>query len=206
MSDSSGGISGEATAIAIKAETSVVHPDSCKFTGDRVIHPGGPFAYRHIDLTDDAPLVARLFGLGQITHLLIAGPTVTVTKSSAASWDTLRRGIGAAIRENLTAGLTRTVKPVDRLARRHHHRRRSDRRCPVDRDERRMPGLLVIHCHAPGWLRDNGSPGRPAITAIVDTTDHVNGTAPFHPPGSSPSTSTSPIAIALSVNRRSHTP
>lgn len=104
MSDSAGGISGGATAIAIKAETSVVDPDSCKFTVDRVVHPGGPFAYRHIDPTDDAPLVARLFGLGQITHVLIAGPTVTVCKSSAASWDTLRRGIGAAIREHLTAG------------------------------------------------------------------------------------------------------
>ncbi|WP_395153112.1 NifU N-terminal domain-containing protein [Ilumatobacter sp.] len=187
MSDSAGGISGGVTAIAIKAETSVVDPDSCKFTVDRVVHPGGPFAYRSSDPVDDAPLVARLFELGQITHVLIAGPTVTVSKSSAASWDTMRRGIGAAIREHLTAG-----SPVilDRVA--------DDGAIGVSgRSERQI--RVAIEDLLTGMVA-------PEITAIVDTTDHASGTAPFHPPGSSPLTSTSPIAITRSTNQRSHAP
>ena len=237
MSESAGGISAGATAIAIKAETSVVDPDSCKFTVDRVVHPGGPFAYRHIDPTDDAPLVARLFGLGQITHVLIAGPTVTVSKSSAASWDTLRRAIGAAIREHLTAGspviidsvagsgapgvsgrserqvrvaiedlLTRTVNPSIAS--------HGGTITVVDLTDGVLSIEMTGGCQgcssSTATLRDGFETMArlvaPEITAIVDTTDHASGTAPFHPPGSSPSTSTSPIAITRSVNHRSHTP
>lgn len=241
MSDSVGGFSGGATAIAIKAETSVVDPDSCKFTVDRVVHPGGPFAYRHIDPTDDAPLVARLFGLGHITHVLIAGPTVTVSKSPAASWDTLRRGIGAAIREHLAAG---SPVIIDRVAGSGAPgvSLRSDRQVRVAIEDLLTrtvnpsiashggtisvvdltDGVLSIEmsggCQgcssSTATLRDGFETMArlvaPEITAIVDTTDHAGGTAPFHPAGSSPSTSTSPIAITRSANHaanhRSHTP
>ena len=241
MSDSAGGISGGATAIAIKAETSVVDPDSCKFTVDRVVHPGGPFAYRDIDPTDDAPLAARLFGLGHITHVLIAGPTVTVSKSSAASWDTLRRGIGAAIREHLAAG---SPVIIDRVADSAAPgvSQRSDRQVRVAIEDlltrtvnpsiASHGGTITVVDLTDGVLSIEMSGGcqgcssstvtlrdgfetmarlvAPEITAIVDTTDHASGTAPFHPPGSSPSTSTSPIAITRSANHtanyRSHIP
>ncbi|MFT6390926.1 MAG: Fe-S cluster biogenesis protein NfuA [Ilumatobacter sp.] len=233
MSDSAGGISTGATVIGIKAETSVADPDSCKFTVDRVVHPGGPFAYRHIDPTTDAPLVARLFGLGQVTHVLIAGPTVTVSKSTAASWDPLRREIGAAIREHLTAGspaiidsgtlgvsgrserqvrvaiedlLTRTVNPSIAS--------HGGTITVVDLTD----GVLSIEmsggCQgcssSTATLRDGFETmarlAAPEITEIIDTTDHASGTAPFHPPGLSPATSTSPIAMTRSPNHRSHTP
>ena len=32
-------------AIAIQAETSLVDPDTCKFTVSRTVHPGGPFFF-----------------------------------------------------------------------------------------------------------------------------------------------------------------
>jgi len=245
MSDSAGGISGGATPIAIKAETSVVDPDSCKFIVDRVVHPGGPFAYRHIDPTDDAPLVARLFGLGHITHVLIAGPIVTVGKSSAASWDTLRREVGAAIREHLTAG---SPVIIDRVAGSEAPgvSGRSDRQVRVaiqDLLTRTVNPSIASHggtitvvdltngvlsiemsggCQgcssSTATLRDGFETMArlvaPEITTIVDTTDHASGTAPFHPAGSSPSTSSSAIAITRSANHaanhaanhRSHTP
>ena len=131
MSDSAGADSGRVLVIGIRAETSIVDPDSCKFIVDRVVHPGGTFAYRHTDPTDDAPLVARLFGLGNITHVLIAGTTVTVTKSAAASWDTLRRAIGAAIREQLTAGLPVIIDSADNTDRASGASGRSDRQVRV---------------------------------------------------------------------------
>jgi Fe-S cluster biogenesis protein NfuA len=233
MSDSARSISERGTAIAIKAETSVVDPDSCKFTVDRVVHPGGPFAYRNTDPNDDAPLVTRLFGLGQITHVLIAGPTVTVSKSSAASWDTLRRGIGTAIREHLTAG-----SPVIIDSGAPGVSGRSERQVRVAIEDlltrtvnpsiASHGGMITVVGQTDGVLSIEMTGGcqgcssstatlrdgfetmarlvAPEITAIVDTTDHASGTAPFHPPGSSPSTSTSPIAITRSTNHRSHTP
>lgn len=241
MSDSVGGFSEGATTVAIKAETSVVDPDSCKFTVDRVVHPGGPFAYRHIDPTDDAPLVARLFGLGHITHVLIAGPTVTISKSSTASWGTLRRGIGAAIREHLITGSPVIVDHVAGSAA-PGVSQRSDRQVRVAIEDllartvnpsiASHGGTITVVDLTDGVLSIEMSGGcqgcssstatlrdgfetmarlvAPEITAIVDTTDHASGTAPFHPPGSLPSTSTSPIAITRSANhaanRRSHTP
>lgn len=239
MSDSARSIIDGVTAIAITAETSVVDPDSCKFTVDRVLHPGGPFAYRDIDPNDDAPLVARLFGLGQITHVLIAGPTVTVSKSSAASWDTLRRRIGAAIREHLTAGSPVIIDSgADSGA--PGASGRSDRQIRAAIDDlltrtvnpsiASHGGMITVVDLTDGVLSIEMSGGcqgcssstatlrdgfekmarlvAPEIATIVDTTDHASGTAPFHPPGSSPSTSTSPIAIAITrnINHRSHTP
>jgi len=237
MSDSAGGNVARSAAIAIKAETSVVDPDSCKFTVDRVLHPGGPFAYRQIDPTDDAPLVARLFGLGQIAHVLIAGPTVTVSKSSTASWDTLRRAVGAAIREHLAAGVPVIIDSVAGSAARGVSQR-SDRQVRVAIEDlltrtvnpsiASHGGTITVVDLTDGVLSIEMSGGcqgcssstatlrdgfetmarlvAPEITAIIDTTDHASGTAPFHPPGSSPSTSTSPIAITRSANHRSHTP
>ena len=208
--------------VAIRAETSVVDHDSCTFIVDRVVHPGGPFAFRHTDPTVDAPLVARLFALGDIVHVLIADTTVTVTKSPAGSWDTLRRAIGATIREQLTSSEPAIVESTSV---------RSDRTVraaiedlltrTVNPSIASHGGMITVVDLVDGVLSIAMSGGcqgcasstatlrdgfetmarlvAPEIISIVDTTDHASGTAPFHPLGSA--SGLSPIAMTRPPNR-----
>lgn len=208
--------------VAIRAETSVVDHDSCTFIVDRVVHPGGPFAFRRTDPTVDAPLVARLFALGDIVHVLIADTTVTVTKSPAGSWDTLRRAIGATIRHQLTSGEPAIVESTSV---------RSDRQVrgaiedlltrTVNPSIASHGGMITVVDLVDGVLSIAMSGGcqgcasstatlrdgfesmarlvAPEITTIVDTTDHASGTTPFHPAGSA--SGPSPIAMTRPSNR-----
>lgn len=239
MSDRMGPTGTGETVIGIKAETSVVDPDACKFTVDRVVHPGGPFAYRHTDPTDDSPLAARLFDLGGIVHVLIAETTVTITKSSTESWDSLRRAIGAGIREHLTTG---SPVIIDRAGESGRVGvgvcGRSDRQVRAAIDDLLVRtvnpsiashgGLIEVVDLTDGVLSIEMSGGcqgcsssnatlrdgfetmarlvAPEIIAIVDTTDHASGTAPFHSAHASPSAGFSPIAITRNADHRSHTP
>lgn len=99
------------SAIRIRAETSVVDPDTCKFIVDRVVHPGGPFAFDRRRATDDFTLPSRLLTLEAISAVVIADTTVSVTKERSASWEGLRSQIGAEIRAHLEIGRPAIVEP-----------------------------------------------------------------------------------------------
>jgi len=93
------------SSIAIRAETSVADPNSCKFTVSRMVHPGGPFFFGHPERATGSPLVERLFALAGIVHVLIAGNVVTIGKKESASWDGLRSEVGIVIRTQLLTGV-----------------------------------------------------------------------------------------------------
>ncbi len=92
-------------AVAIRAETSVADPDTCKFTVSRTVHPGGPFFFDDQERGGGSPLVERLFALGGVAHVLVADNVVTVGKQAGTSWNGLRAEIGAAIRAQLLTGI-----------------------------------------------------------------------------------------------------
>lgn len=92
-------------AIKIRAETSVADPDSCKFTVNTTVHPGGPFFFKTRDQAAGSPLVERLFSLAGVAHVLVADNVVTVAKQATVSWDTLRSEVGAVIRMQLLTGV-----------------------------------------------------------------------------------------------------
>jgi len=83
-------------AITIQAETSLVDPDTCKFTVSRTVHPGGPFFFDDRKRARGSPLVERLFALPGVAYVLIAGnvprqahesgPTPTAGQSFSNSW------------------------------------------------------------------------------------------------------------------------
>ena len=77
-------------AITIRAETSLVDPDTCKFTVSRTVHPGGPFLFDDRKRARGSPLVERLFAFPGVAYVLIAGNVVTVGKEPGASWSGLR--------------------------------------------------------------------------------------------------------------------
>ncbi len=91
--------------IAIRAETSVADPDSCKFSVSKMVHPGGPFFFDNPERAAGSPLVERLFALAGVAHVLVAGSVVTIGKKERASWDSLRSEVGAVIRTQLLTGV-----------------------------------------------------------------------------------------------------
>lgn len=91
--------------IAIRAETSIADPDSCKFTVSRMIHPGGPFFFDSSERATGSPLVERLFALAGVAYVLVAGNVVTIGKKESASWDRMRSEVGTVIRAQLTTGV-----------------------------------------------------------------------------------------------------
>lgn len=99
-------------AIRIRAEVSEADPDTCRFICSQQVHPGGPYAFESADEAAGSPLPQHLFSLGVVTHVLIAGTVVTVTKRSDVEWGDLRKRIGAIIRELLTSAAPAVLDSV----------------------------------------------------------------------------------------------
>ena len=203
--------------IRIRAETSVVDPDTCKFIVDRVVHPGGPFAFDRRRATDDFTLPSRLLTLEAISAVVIADTTVSVTKERSASWEGLRSQIGAEIRAHLEIGRPAIVEP--------HHSGRDDQQVRaaieqlVDREVNPTiaahggrisvvavtNGVLSIAmsggcqgcASSTATLRDGfetmARRVAPEITQIIDTTNHAAGTDPFYTKPSASSADGSPL-------------
>ena len=91
--------------ITIRAETSFADPDTCKFTVNRTVHPGGPFFFDNIERAGGSPLVEALFALSGVTHVLVADNVVTVGKKSGVTWSELKPRIGVALRTLLLSGI-----------------------------------------------------------------------------------------------------
>ncbi len=100
------------STIRIRAEVSEADPDTCRFRCSTEVHPGGPFAFTSAADAAGSPLPQHLFDLGVVTHVLIAGTVVTVTKQSDVAWGDLRRRIGAVIRGLLTSAAPAVLDSV----------------------------------------------------------------------------------------------
>ena len=93
------------SSIAIRAETSIADPGSCKFTVSKMVHPGGPFFFDNPDQAAGSPLIERLFALAGVAYVLVAGNVVTIGKKESALWDGLSSEVGAVIRTQLLTGV-----------------------------------------------------------------------------------------------------
>ena len=209
------------TPIKIRAETSIADPNSCKFTVDRTVHAGGPFASDGHDPTKTSPLFVRLFALGDISHVLVGGATVTVTKSPAGSWDALRRSIGAEIRAQLASGIPSIVEP--RGSSTVFPRTDAQTRAAIeDLLSREVNPSIAVHggkisvvdftdgilsiirsggcqgCASSTATLRNGFETKarlvaPEIIELIDVTDHAAGASPFYPADSLPSSQPGPL-------------
>ena len=97
--------------IKIVAEVDKQDPAICKFTVDRPIYPRRQVFERSED-AKGVTLGERLFGIGQISRIVLFGPVVIATKEGGANWREVGRAIGAAIREYLDAGLAPTPAQI----------------------------------------------------------------------------------------------
>ena len=92
-------------AIAIRAETLLADPDSCKFTVSRTVHPGGPFFFEGKERAAGSPLLERLFALPGVANVLVTENVVTVGKEPSVSWSELKSAVGTVIRTQLLTGV-----------------------------------------------------------------------------------------------------
>ena len=91
--------------VIIRAEASLVDPDSCKFALSRSLHPGGAYFFASREGAAGSPLGERLFALGGVASVLIADNVVTIGKAPDVSWTGLKAAIGATIRAQVLSGM-----------------------------------------------------------------------------------------------------
>ena len=194
--------------ITIQAATSLVDPDTCKFTVSRTVHPGGPYFFDDRQRAGGSPLVERLFALPGVAYVLIADNVVTVGKEPGASWSGLRSAIGTGLRTQLLTGVPAILQAPANASTRE--RTDAESRAVVqellDREVNRSiaahGGQISIVDVRDGNLfiaMSGGCQGcaaskvtlrqgfevmlrrvAPEIVNIVDTTDHAAGNTPFY--------------------------
>ena len=195
--------------IAIRAEVSLADGDTCKFTVSRSLHPGGPVLVASREQAAGAPLGERLFALGGVASVLVAGNVVTVGKTTGAVWTGLKAAIGAAIRAQLLSGVpallttaSRSGAPgrsdaelgvaVQQLLDREVNRAIANHGGKISLVEVRDRRLFITMsggCQGCASSQVTLRQGfevmvkrvAPEVTAIVDATDHAAGKQPFYP-------------------------
>lgn len=198
----------------IRAEVALADPDVCKFTVSREVHPGGEEFFGSPAEAAGSPLPEQLFALAGVAHVLVAGNVVSVGKQAAVDWATLKAPIGAAIRSQLQTGLPAVFRAP--LQAGGNRRSDADIRHAVtdllDREVNRAiaahGGRIVLLDVRDGDVyiaMEGGCQGCassqvtlrqgfevmlrravPEAGAVIDTTDHAAGTAPWQRRGDQP--------------------
>jgi NFU1 iron-sulfur cluster scaffold homolog, mitochondrial len=206
--------------ISIRAQESLADGETCKFMVSRSLHAGGPFLFATREQAAGAPLGERLFALGGVASVLIAGNVVTIGKARGAAWAGLKADIGAAIRAQLlsgvpalpeTAGRTgatarsdaELVVAVQQLLDREVNRaiaNHGGKISLVDVRDRRLFITMGGGCQGCASSQVTLRQGfevmvkrvAPEVTEIVDATDHAAGRQPFYPTAATPTRTPTP--------------
>jgi len=80
------------------------NPASLKFTVDRPLLEGRTAQFRTAEEAAESSLGRRIFALGGVTGVFVAGNFVTVSRSNPDAWPEEAKKVGAAIREHLWSG------------------------------------------------------------------------------------------------------
>ena len=195
--------------VSIRAEASLADPDSCKFTLSHSLHPGGPCFFASMEGAAGSPLAQRLFALGGVASVLIAGNVVTIGKASGVSWTGLKAAIGAAIRAQMLSGMPAVLgtaafsgtparsdaelgAAVQELLDREVNRSIASHGGKISLVDVQGGRLFIIMsggCQGCATSQVTLRQGfevmvkrvAPEITEIVDATDHAAGRQPFYP-------------------------
>jgi len=87
--------------IAIRAEP--IDQRRCKFVVDRPVYAGGVRRFGSVEEAAGSPLAQALFAIPGISEIVVSGNVVTLATDGPASWQTLGKTVGQAIRAALTA-------------------------------------------------------------------------------------------------------
>ena len=90
--------------IKITAHIDSRRPESCRFTLDRPVYPGGSAFFPSPEAAKGSPLAERLFAIEGVLSVRIAGDSVTVTKDGWEEWRPVASKIGEALRAHVRTG------------------------------------------------------------------------------------------------------
>lgn len=80
------------------------NPATMKFLPGRVVMAQGTRDFREAGTAHASPLASRLFGLGGVSGVFLGQDFVTVTKSTAQDWPSLKPAILGAIMDHFMSG------------------------------------------------------------------------------------------------------
>ncbi len=83
---------------------STPNPASLKFLPDQVVLANGSADFATAEAASSSPLATRLFHIAGVARIFLGHDFITVTKTDAYEWVTLKPQILAAIMEHLTTG------------------------------------------------------------------------------------------------------
>ncbi len=80
------------------------NPASLKFTVDRPLIEGRTAQFRNEEEAKESPLGRRIWALGHVTGIFVAGNFVTVSREDPGAWPEEAKKVGMAIREHVWSG------------------------------------------------------------------------------------------------------
>lgn len=97
----------------IKIQAEIVSEETCQFTVDRVVYPGGSVYFANKQKAKGSPLAETLFEIENVVGVLVSENIVKVTKAGYEDWLPVTKQIGTIIRAQLQSGvpaISETVK------------------------------------------------------------------------------------------------
>ncbi len=91
--------------IRITVEPSLAQANVCLFIVEPALYGAGGAHFSKGDDTGGSPLAASLFEAADVTEVLIAGGTVTLTAETAPDWTDLSSKIATIIRDQINSGV-----------------------------------------------------------------------------------------------------
>ena len=89
--------------IAITAQPTA-NPQVCTFTVDRLLHEGRVVRCKSREEAAGSPLLEALLGIDDVREIVVLGPSLSIAKAGDTTWQQLGPQIGAAIRGALASG------------------------------------------------------------------------------------------------------
>jgi Fe-S cluster biogenesis protein NfuA len=100
----------DGSRIRVAVEPSYMWPNVCRFLVDPPVYPEGAIHLRAGQDATLSPLARKIFELGGVSEVLIAGDSVTVTTDEPVNWQILSEKVASTIREQVDSG-TASVSP-----------------------------------------------------------------------------------------------
>ena len=197
----------DGTRIRVTAEPALGHANICRYIVEPDLYPAGGVHFVRGANISESPLAGRLFGLREITELVIAGNSVTVTLDQPANWNEFSEVVAGAIRDQINSGVpsvsdTFTEKlPAPEVLREKVQEVLDDEINPAVAAHGGVVNILDVRannvflefgggCQGCGMVSVTLKYGVekrlrekvPDIGQILDTTDHAAGTNPFYAP------------------------
>ncbi len=95
----------DGSRIRVSVEPSFAHANVCRFGADPPVYPGGAVYVGARENAAYSPLAQTIFDLGDVTEVLIAGESVTVTTKQVPDWQDLGSKVATAIRQQIESGI-----------------------------------------------------------------------------------------------------